>query len=295
MLPKPISLAVALATNALTIVLAGSVHNHCKQPDIEKMVVFGDSYSNTGNVAKAKRAELMTYAFGSATSDSATVQGLTGPKSSIPVPGFLQQIESYYLPHNPHPSTSSLTRTLFVVHLQGNEWSFDPTTNPQTVVDNLERGIRRLAHLGATRFLFFKNQDYGLIPFVVNNATTSQLMSSVAKAQSQGEQAMLAKLERELESQTGCHEHGRGHKGGHPGASSGIDIRVVDIAEVYTRLREPRQMGRMGITDLKRSCVSLDYVSVCKDPKEYFYFDGFHVTTVVHQQIAKAVLDVLDA
>lgn len=50
MLPKPISLAVALATNALTIVLAGSVHNHCKQPDIEKMVVFGDSYSDTGNV-----------------------------------------------------------------------------------------------------------------------------------------------------------------------------------------------------------------------------------------------------
>ncbi|KAF8964846.1 hypothetical protein BGZ52_011735, partial [Haplosporangium bisporale] len=106
---------------------------------------------------------------------------------------------------------------------------------------------------------------------------------------------MLAKLERDLGSQRGCSEHGSGHKGGHPAASLGIDIKVMDIAEVYTRLREPRQMGRRGITDLKRICVSVDYASVCKSPRKYFYFDGFHATTVVQKQIAKAVLDVLDA
>lgn len=46
-----ISLVVAIvAVSTLMIVSAGPVYNHCKQPSIEKMVVFGDSYSDTGNV-----------------------------------------------------------------------------------------------------------------------------------------------------------------------------------------------------------------------------------------------------
>ncbi|KAF9302114.1 hypothetical protein BGZ74_005854 [Mortierella antarctica] len=133
------------------------------------------------------------------------------------------------------------------------------------------------------------NQDYGLIPYVADNATVPQLMSGVAAVQSRGEDVMLAKLDKELGSKTkrGCRSHHSSY--------DGIDIKVVDIAEVYTHLREPRQMRRMGITDLKGSCVSLDYASACKDPKNYFFYDEFYATTVVHQQVAKAVLDALDA
>lgn len=135
----------------------------------------------------------------------------------------------------------------------------------------------------------FKNQDYGLIPYVADNATVPQLMSGVAAVQSRGEDVMLAKLDKELGSKTkrGCRSHHSSY--------DGIDIKVVDIAEVYTHLREPRQMRRMGITDLKGGCVSLDYTSACKDPKKYIFYDEFYATTVVHQQVAKAVLDALDA
>lgn len=166
---------------------------------------------------------------------------ISGPKSTIPVPGFIQQIEGYYISQHHHIRKPELAKTLFAINLQGNEWSFNQATNPQTVVDNLERGIRRLVSLGATRFLFFKNQDYGLIPYVVNNATVSQLMSGVAAVQSRGEDVMLAKLDNELGSKTksGC----RSHHGSH----EGIDIKVVDIAEVYMHLREPRQMRRIRI------------------------------------------------
>ncbi|KAF9326363.1 hypothetical protein BG006_010193 [Podila minutissima] len=99
----------------------------------------------------------------------------------------MAEIEDYYLPQHRHICKPDLANTLFVVNLQGNEWSFNLTTNPQTVVDNLARGIRRLVALSATRFLFFKNQDYGLIPYVVNSATVSQLMSGLTAVQSRGE------------------------------------------------------------------------------------------------------------
>ncbi|KAG0336069.1 hypothetical protein BG004_008212 [Podila humilis] len=342
---KKTAIAAAAAFNsvAVTVVFASPIHNHrnsnsnsnrgCKKtpnPRIEEMVVFGDSFSDTGNVwqltknewpldfyykgrfsngpvwseyvAKAKGVKLTNYAFGSATTDSTVVQGVTGPKSTIPVPGFIQQIEDYYVPqssssrHRNKSSTNNnkkkLDKTLFVVNLQGNEWSFAPSTQPQQVVDNLEKGIRRLVDLGATRFLFFKNQDYGLIPYTINDTTTSQAMSQIAEVQSRAEQEMLTKLEKEFggrRKKVGCnYDYDDDHHG--------IDIRVVDIRNLFEQLKtNPRLLRKLGISDVKGSCVSFDYSTVCRDPKKFFFYDGYHVSTVVHRQVAEAALKVLEA
>ncbi|KAG0038592.1 hypothetical protein BGZ82_011558 [Podila clonocystis] len=170
---------------------AGPVR-YCKQP-----AVFGDSYSDTGNVWQRTNQTwpLDFYYKGRFSNGPVWSEYLAKAKRHCP---STRQIEDYYLPQHGHIRKSDLAKTLFLVNLQGNEWSFNPTANPQTVVDNLERGIRRLVALGATRVLFFKNQDYGLIPYIVNNVTVSQLMSGVAAVQSQGEDVMLAKLDKEL-------------------------------------------------------------------------------------------------
>ncbi|KAF9411236.1 hypothetical protein BGZ94_001406 [Podila epigama] len=206
----------------------------CRIAHFDKLVVFGDSFSDSGNVyrlsnhtwprdhfyyegrfsngpvwpdyvAKDKDMILDNYAYGSATTDSDIVQGKTGIDADLPVPGFIQQIQ-IYIDSQQHQqqqqqSASSqivdLSSTLFVVSLQGNDFWFDPTIDTQVVMGGIEKGIHQLVDLGAQNILVFENFDMGQIPAFGGNSTLAKEKSAVAAKQYREYQDMKQRMAKE--------------------------------------------------------------------------------------------------
>ncbi|KAF8927029.1 GDSL lipase/esterase [Dissophora ornata] len=306
---------VALAVAASSIPSALAKPTACRKAQIENLIVFGDSYSDTGNeyklsnktwplpsydhgrfsngpvwperVASAKKYKLQNYAFAAATSDSKLVQGYSGPSSTIAVPGFIQQIESYY---QPKANRKHAEKSLFVVNFQGNDFFFDPSLDPQLVVNKLRDGINRLVKLGARNILVVKNINYGLIPYFNTNATIAAAYTQIAGAE-QKDYQKLEKLIRELKNEYSI------PSGTHPfvdcKGSHKINISFMNLEELFKELYQPSQLKRLGITDVVNGCVSNDYTTVCKDAGKHFYWDAFHPTTKIHNEIAKAILHIL--
>ncbi|KAI1311564.1 hypothetical protein EDD11_003416 [Mortierella claussenii] len=301
---------VAVALSSAPYIAAAPVQG-CKPVAIENIAVFGDSYSDTGNVYKlsnntwplpsyyhgrfsngpiwvdhvtsAKHYKLHNYAYGAATSDNNLVQGYSGADSKLPVPGFIQQIETLYAPKS---TPKDADRTLFIVNFQGNDFFFDPTINPVKVVERIHAGISQLVSLGARNILLVENIDIGKLPYFNTNATVAAAYSAIAKQ----ELAAFKALEHTLNQQYGK------AKGPHPfhacedSANSKVNVGYFKLGELFAELSQPKQLERLGITDIVHGCVSNDYKTVCKDAENYFYWDAFHPTRKIHQEIASAIL-----
>ncbi|KAF9425082.1 hypothetical protein BGZ76_003432 [Entomortierella beljakovae] len=280
---------------------------------IKNLVVFGDSYSDVNNVytlsnhtwplasydhgrfsngpiwseqvAHAKNLKLMTFAFGGSTSDSSLVQGYTGPTSSIPVPGFLQQIETLYIPTI---RKKDISKTLFVVNFQGNDFFFDPTLDPKAVVGKLHEGIKRLVSLGAENILLVENMNMGVIPYFNSNPTQANLFTSIAIQ----EQADYKNLVKEIVGEYGPTDPKHPFRCHYKKASK-VNVGYLNLWTLFETLYKPSQLKRLGITDVINGCVSNDYTTVCKDAGKHFFWDAFHPTTKIHKEIAKAVIHLL--
>ncbi|KAF9377699.1 hypothetical protein CPB97_010001 [Podila verticillata] len=279
----------------------------CSRERIEQLAVFGDSYSDIHNVyelskhtwplpnfyyrgrfsdgpmwpeylTRAMGYRLLNHAFGGATSDSKVVQGYTGPGSTLAVPGFIQQIQNY----NPHTkSRSTIAKTLFAVDFQGNDFIFDSVITPQTVLANLERGIRELIAAGAKHFLIVENFDYGLAPFFSADPAEAAKFSDIAVKEQAGYKDLIHRLRSEFGGSSNCHD------------GKGVNFAVLDMYGLFKRLTSPRELRRLRITEVEKGCVSNDYKTMCPNPEQHFYVDDFHPTTKIHYEIAKAALEVL--
>ncbi|KAF8940263.1 GDSL lipase/esterase [Dissophora ornata] len=295
---------------------------NCKPASIKNMIVFGDSFSDTGNVfqlskgtwprptyyrdgrfsngpvwsdyvAADRQLSLTNFAFGGATTDSKVVQGYSGSGSDIPVPGFIQQIEDYYLAGGFSLDTTAMDSTLFVVNFQGNDFLFDATVGTETVLANIERGIRRLVQVGAKHMIVVQNFDIGMVPFFRWNETLSQQNSALAKKQHDEYQDLIRRL---------AEEYGRPLRGGNKAfyncmdsssmsaSSRKVNITFFDLFALFKRLNSPQQLKRMGITDVIHGCVSDDAITGCLDPESHFFYDSFHPSTKVHREVADGIL-----
>ncbi|KAG0206026.1 Protein OS-9 [Mortierella sp. GBA30] len=285
----------------------------CSPAAIKNLVVFGDSYSDINNVytltnktwplasydqgrfsngplwsehvAKAKQYRLTSFAYGSATSDSTLIQGLSGPASSIPVPGFIQQIDTLYAPK---ANKNDASKTLFVVNFQGNDFFFDPTMNPQKVIDRLDQGIQRLVQLGARNILVIENFDYGLIPYLNTSASNAAAFSALAAKEQEDYKGLEKKLTKAYGRSVGSRPF-RTCKGN----SKKVNLGYFKLGEFYKHLYQSRQLKRLGITDVIHGCVSNDYKTVCTDAGKHFFWDAFHPSKKVHQEVANAILHLL--
>ncbi|KAK3836931.1 MAG: GDSL lipase/esterase [Linnemannia elongata] len=309
--------AVALAAASTTsFVEAKPISNgNCH---FDNLLVFGDSYSDIGNVyklsnkawplktydhgrfsngpvwsehvARHKHLTLKNYAFGGATTDAKYVQGYSGAASDLAVPGFIQQIDQYYSP-KPIPK-KDLASSLFVVDFQGNDYFFSSTATPTAVVANIERGIEKLVKLGAQNILVVENFDYGTIPYFGGNATISGAFTQAAKAQ----QVAYKDLEKRL-----AKKYGRSSDAKHPfrGACHKVDKKAkvtfgyYRLNDFFNHIREPKVLKRLGITDVVHGCVSNDYKTVCKDAGKHLFWDGFHPTAKVHEVLGDAITELI--
>jgi len=60
-------------------------------------------------------------------------------------------------------------------------------------------------------------------------------------------------------------------------------------------LSSKERLTELGITNTTGSCLNFDVVppTACEDPESYFYVDPLHVTTKIHKDFAKNVLELL--
>ncbi|KAG0261876.1 hypothetical protein BG011_000573 [Mortierella polycephala] len=281
---------------------------HCTPANIANVVVFGDSISDTGNVynltkgawprpslypdgrftnghvwtdyvSQERQFNLINFAHGGATTDSKVVQGYSGSNADIPVPGFIQQIESYS--RQPLDPAS----TMFVVNFQGNDFIFDPSIGSEKVLANIERGIHGLVKLGARHIFVIENFDMGLIPYF---QTQSREMSALSKKQHDEYQDMIQRMNQ---------AYGRPHHSkpfsNCPGGRRKTNVAFFDLYTLLQRLNHPRRLKHIGIRDVVHACVNSDYSSRCRHPDRHYYYDMFHFSTKIHRQIANGILKML--
>ncbi|KAG0370465.1 GDSL lipase/esterase [Gamsiella multidivaricata] len=297
----------------------------CRPASIKHIVVFGDSFSDNGNVFELShgswprsafyydgrfsngpvwgdyismdgRINMTNYAFGGATTDSETVQGYSGANGDIPVPGFIQQIEDYYLQDDYAPHTQEMNSTLFVINFQGNDFYFNSTIDTQTVLANIERGIDRLVDLGGRHLVVVENIDSGRLPCYQRNSTLSKLKSAQSRKQHTEYRDLMQRL---------AEKHGRQARTGssvfyncmdsnsNSAVGKKVNIAFFDLFALFERLYEGRQLKRMGISDVVHGCVNEDATKTCSDPGRHFYSDLFHPSTKVHREVANGLLQLL--
>ncbi|KAF9934797.1 hypothetical protein FBU30_000091 [Linnemannia zychae] len=305
----------------------------CLPARIKSLVVFGDSFSDTGNVyelsehtwppssfypggrfsngpvwtdyvAKERSLELVNFAYGGATTDSDVVQGYSGSKADIPVPGFIQQIKEYYLPSRSPEDIARLDSTLFVVSFQGNDYLFNTSMGTETVLANIERGIHQLIDHGAQHIVVLENTDFGAIPYFHDNETLSLKYTALAEKQHREYQEMKQRMRQRYGRPKGlkgsdedtniffnCARQSAYNFGDSYGRSR-IKSNIVffDLFGLVRRLSCPRRLRELGITDAIHGCVNLDTWKGCVNPDSYFFYDPYHSTTKVHQQIAEGLL-----
>ncbi|KAF9971120.1 hypothetical protein BGZ73_005987 [Actinomortierella ambigua] len=311
-------LATALALQAAAIPVPEDHYGHGYQASrIKNVVVFGDSYSDNGNVynltnkawpfafnykgrftngpnwadnvARDARVKLYDLAYGGATTDSEFIQGYSGEKGDVPVPGFFQQIEERFVPLAFSPKT--LASTLLIVDFQGNDFLFSSTVTPEDVVARLERGIHRLIGLGARNILIVGNHNFGLVPYFASQPATAESFSKMAKHEQQLIHQLTVKLHKQFGVPSPRHPFrqcdanlGRPHK-------SRVRIALFDQLAFFEYLYQPKVLKRLGIKDVKGQCETADYRAVCDNPEDYFYWDSFHATAKVHRALASAILE----
>ncbi|KAF9158408.1 hypothetical protein DFQ26_007673 [Actinomortierella ambigua] len=268
----------------------------CRAARVKTVVVFGDSYSDTRNLAKATRVKLYDFAYAGATTDSALAQGYSGVKEDLPVPGFLQQIEQFYASLALSPK--ALASTVFIVNFQGNDFFYSKTATPADVVTRLDRGIHRLIGLGARNILIVGNCNYGLVPFLASDPAAVENFSKNAKQ----EQQLIHDLKRKLHQEFGVpprlypfrqcdalkldtEDGGCHHK-----PESRVRVALFDQLAFFEYLHQPENLKRLGIKDVKGQCETDDFSSVCSNPGDYFYWDSVHVSAKVHRVLANAIL-----
>ncbi|KAI8919100.1 hypothetical protein DFJ77DRAFT_262780 [Powellomyces hirtus] len=166
LLPTPLLAAPVTTTTPTT-----TPPNGCHVSSL-RVVVFGDSYTDTGNVKRLTngtwptdaydagrfsngplwtetltRAVPLTFAYGGATTDNTYVQGYTGPSSSIAVPDIQQQVETYLASGAPAASLStppSQSHFVYVVQAGANDYFFNRTVAPARIVGNVRKAVERL-------------------------------------------------------------------------------------------------------------------------------------------------------
>ncbi|KAF9907903.1 hypothetical protein EC991_010416 [Linnemannia zychae] len=312
------------------------VSQSCMPARINSLIVFGDSFSDNGNVlelskhawplpafypegrftngfvwadfvAKDRRLKMTNFAHGGATTDSEIVQGYSGSKADLPVPGFIQQINDYYLPNRSPEDIAELDSTLFVISFQGNDFLFDTSISTETVLANVERGVRQLIDRGARHIVVMENTDIGRIPYFLGNETLVREKTALAEKQHREYQDMAYRFRREYgyprrtkgtngqshvffncDAQQSCTNSNNNNR-----PEIKVNVAFFDLFVFLRRLNHPRRLRQLGIKDVAHGCVDPIAETGCADPARNYYYDPYHPTTKVHREIANGLLELL--
>lgn len=274
-------------------------HEGRLSPDapVERIVAFGDSLSDTGNVyndlqwrfptanswflGRFSNGPVWTEYFARMAGKPLNTWAIGGSEtqdSNVFINGLDKQIASFRkytsLARGYDPS-----RTVFTVLIGANDLMNDRRPDMKTVTDasdRVESGLRALAELGADKIVVVNLPDISRTPAFRRNTREADSIRAKVSLYNDNLISIATKLRR----------------------VTGADIRVADLSSMFDRLLE--HPVRFDIDNTTHSCLNMpddrkmDYVRgpamapYC-DPEHYVFWDRVHPTTRVHRLIAETV------
>ncbi|RKO88656.1 SGNH hydrolase-type esterase domain-containing protein [Blyttiomyces helicus] len=275
---------LALSTVALAV---GAVAAPTARSKALHLVVYGDSFSDTGNTFKLSNGTwpVSAYykghfsngpvwqeiaaqelgvtrtneAFGGATTDNKLVQGFSGPTSNIPVPGVEQQAAIFAA--SVHGKTTARPYEVDAIWAGANDWFFNSNLTGDDVAKNIMVNVETLVNDGARTIIIFNQPPLNRIPFFQGAAAEQALFATITTDFN----AAIVK---------------RAAAFHHPSTT----VHVFDVNTVYKHQVFPK----FTASDASNACLNSTSLVACTDPDNHIYWDVFHPTRVVHKIIGTA-------
>ncbi|MEH1835756.1 MAG: SGNH/GDSL hydrolase family protein [Nostoc sp.] len=269
----------------------------------DEIYVFGDSFSDTGNVFNTTKGAVppspsyfsgrfsngpvwveylasdlgltfnpnTNFAFGGATTGFKNI-GLST------LPGLQQQINSFTTA-NPSADPNSL----YILWAGVNDYLdyfFQSTPNPTQTVTNLSTAVKSLAAVGARDIMVLNLPNLGKFPVTGGNSQVSSLLSTFTSKHNSSLATNLKLLSQEL--------------------NPNINIIPVDVNSLFNRIiTEPEEFSLTNGTD---SCIGDSPVVpievtiqpvICM-PDKFLFWDEVHPTTAAHKLIGELAFSALE-
>jgi phospholipase/lecithinase/hemolysin len=260
----------------------------------DQIYVFGDSFSDTGNVFNFTNGAIPpnpTYFNGRFSNGPVWVEylasklGLTfNPKTNFAfggattgtknlgislLPGLKQQINDFTTVNK-----SADPQALYIIWAGTNdylEYFYHNIPNPTKSVANLSAAITSLAGVGAENILVVNLPDLGKFPVTGGNNQTASILSTFTNAHNSNLTTTINLLNQELSPET--------------------HIIPLDVNSLYNRLIADRQ--KFGLTNVTDSCIGdlsvvpieVPVKPVLCNPDKFLFWDELHPTTATHQLI----------
>ncbi|MEH2177201.1 SGNH/GDSL hydrolase family protein [Nostoc sp.] len=271
--------------------------------DYDEIYVFGDSFSDTGNVFNATNGIVpqkplyfnerfsngpvwveylasdlgltfnpnTNFAFGGATTGFKNIGIST-------LPGLQQQIKSFTTA-NPYADPNSL----YILWAGVNDYLdyfFQGTPNPTQSVTNLSTAVKSLAAVGARDIMVLNVPDLGKFPVTGGNSQISSLLSTFTSKHNSSLTTNLKLLSQEL--------------------NPNVNIIPLDVNSLFNRIiADPEEFNLTNGTD---SCIGDSPVvpikvttqAVICIPDKFLFWDEVHPTTATHKLIGKLAFSALE-
>ncbi|CAG8664297.1 10117_t:CDS:2 [Gigaspora margarita] len=286
----------------------------------DKIVVFGDSFSDTGNVysmtpkqlpsmnfegrfcdgkvwseylAELLDVELVNYAIGGASSDKA----FTDHQSDVP--GLKQQVQNYI---SNRSRFENCDRTLFVLWTMGQDYIISNyTASPKSILTNIASCVSLLInHLGATHILIPGIPDLSQSPLHKNDSDARiSLIKTVCKSHNQALKNFIDLLKK-IYYHINIHNY-----------DTANELEVLkeealnqDWEKVGEKLLElpkkPSLQRKLEIKNVRDEFINPYDGSISGDlegeyftPEKYFYWDLIHWSSKVHEVVADDLFELV--
>ena len=262
-----------------------------------KIVIFGDSYSDTGNVYRLTSYTwpivppyyqgrfcngpnwvdnlnvLVTndFAYGSATTDNNFVQGLT-KLNTIAVPGVRQQVAQYLATTPNFFFNLNLILPLHVIWAGGNDFLFNNTLTPVQIVNSLSNSMKDLLNAGVKNLLVFNQAPIQALPNF-NVYHQNAYFASLTQMANDAINTTLRSLQQNYKS--AC-------------------IYMFDLNALITDIVSTNSSTFTNSVDQCWANYNVTTViQNCSDPTQYVFLDGIHFSSTVQKKIADAIQPIL--
>ncbi len=272
--------------------------------DYENIYVFGDSFSDTGNVFNATNGIIppsSTYSNGRFSNGQIWVDYLasdlgltlnlknnfafggatTGTENiGLPsLPGLQQQINSFV-----SANETADPNALYIIWAGTNDYLsyfFDGDPNPTNTVVNLSAALTSLVADGARDIMVVNLPDLGKLPVANFNSQRSNLFNTFTSIHNSSLNMTLKSLRQQL--------------------SPDINIIELNVNSLFDRIIAAPE--EFGFTNVANSCISEDLSVVPIDvptqqvlcnPEKFLFWDEVHPTTTTHKLIGELAFSALE-
>jgi outer membrane lipase/esterase len=283
---------LVVTTLFVIVFITFGFHKRSPSNRFDKVVIFGDSFSDTRLVYRLTNhtkptgphfyqdrycdgpiwvdrlevPEKYCYAVGGAVTDNDIFKGLL-ESPTFRVPGVRQQIVTYL--EEARKNNFDIALPLYIIWIGYNNFVLNPTVDPKLVVDSLIKAIQDLLAVGAKNFLIFNEAPFQAFPHFrkFNKAEFyTQLTDSFNK-----------ELEERLETL----------QRGQPKTS----IYMFDNHALITKIISKK--SSTTFTNTMNECWKRYSInsgeSRCPNPKQYVFYDEIHFSSSIHQLITNAI------